>query len=91
AGAAGRRVGRRPTGRDGRGGPAAGGGGDGDGDDTRAGEQGGGGDKHYFSGVVHFADAAGVYDAHFFDKIRQTESVLHPSIPFGFSLPFFFA
>ena len=47
-------------------------------------------DKHYFSGVVHFADAAGVYDAHFFDKIRQTESVLHPSIPFGFSLPFFF-
>ncbi|EAZ04536.1 hypothetical protein OsI_26686 [Oryza sativa Indica Group] len=48
-------------------------------------------EKHYFPGVVHFADAAGVYDAHFFDKIRQTESVLHPSIPFGFSLPFFFA
>uniref|UniRef100_A0A0E0AM29 Glycosyltransferases n=1 Tax=Oryza glumipatula TaxID=40148 RepID=A0A0E0AM29_9ORYZ len=30
-------------------------------------------EKHYFPGVVHFADAAGVYDAHFFDKIRQTE------------------
>uniref|UniRef100_A0A0E0KXZ4 Glycosyltransferases n=1 Tax=Oryza punctata TaxID=4537 RepID=A0A0E0KXZ4_ORYPU len=32
-------------------------------------------EKHRLSGVVHFADAAGVYDAHFFDEIRQIESM----------------
>ncbi|XP_040379958.1 probable beta-1,4-xylosyltransferase GT43A [Oryza brachyantha] len=31
-------------------------------------------EKHRLSGVVHFADAAGVYDAHFFDEIRQIEA-----------------
>ncbi|XP_052160921.1 uncharacterized protein LOC127778374 [Oryza glaberrima] len=30
-------------------------------------------EKHYFPGVVHFADAVGVYDAHFFNKICQTD------------------
>jgi hypothetical protein len=30
-------------------------------------------EKHRLSGVVHFADAAGVYDARFFDEIRQIE------------------
>uniref|UniRef100_A0ACD5ZH49 Uncharacterized protein n=1 Tax=Avena sativa TaxID=4498 RepID=A0ACD5ZH49_AVESA len=31
-------------------------------------------EKHRLSGVVHFADAAGVYDARFFDEIRQIEA-----------------
>ncbi|KAF0924002.1 hypothetical protein E2562_008351 [Oryza meyeriana var. granulata] len=31
-------------------------------------------EKHRLSGVVHFADAAGVYDTHFFDEIRQIEA-----------------
>ncbi|GJM94448.1 hypothetical protein PR202_ga11091 [Eleusine coracana subsp. coracana] len=30
-------------------------------------------EKHRLAGVVHFADAAGVYDTHFFDEIRQIE------------------
>ncbi|TVU18108.1 hypothetical protein EJB05_34181 [Eragrostis curvula] len=31
-------------------------------------------EKHRLAGVVHFADAAGVYDTHFFDEIRQIEA-----------------
>ncbi|KAF6982302.1 hypothetical protein CFC21_000717 [Triticum aestivum] len=31
-------------------------------------------EKHRLSGVVHFADAAGVYDTHFFEEIRQIEA-----------------
>ncbi|KQK07841.1 probable glucuronosyltransferase Os05g0123100 [Brachypodium distachyon] len=31
-------------------------------------------EKHRLSGVLHFADAAGVYDARFFDEIRQIEA-----------------
>jgi hypothetical protein len=47
-------------------------------------------EKHRLSGVVHFADAAGVYDAHFFDEIRQIESV-HPSIHPIWFLTFLFS
>ncbi|KAL6624859.1 hypothetical protein ACP70R_032180 [Stipagrostis hirtigluma subsp. patula] len=31
-------------------------------------------EKHRLAGVVHFADAAGVYDTTFFDEIRQIEA-----------------
>nr|CAE11882.1 beta3-glucuronyltransferase [Zea mays] len=31
-------------------------------------------EKHRLAGVLHFADAAGVYDTHFFEEIRQIEA-----------------
>ena len=36
--------------------------------------------RHRLAGVLHFADAAGVYDVGFFDQIRQIELV-PPSPP----------
>jgi len=36
-------------------------------------------EKHRLAGVLHFADAAGVYDVGFFDQIRQIESVPPPT------------
>lgn len=45
-------------------------------------------EKHRLAGVLHFADAAGVYDVGFFDQIRQIESVPPLSPPSNLALFF---
>jgi putative beta-1,4-xylosyltransferase IRX9 len=45
-------------------------------------------ERHRLAGVLHFADAAAVYDVGFFDQIRQIESVLSTPSSHAFcSLP----